>query len=155
MCLQWLSWLRYHNESDFICYFGRFCMFSKGVSWGWNLDSRGGWGVERKKIFQARYRSPWPPYKTPLIFTLFSSKTNTGSLSWWNMQTKTRELEQETHETLQVIVENRKKVRSIESKYAEKTRWSKCNKWQKQRKLTKSDELMRWAGCDVTDTDSV
>ena len=38
------------------------------------------------------------------------------------MQTKTRELEQETHETLQVIVENRKKVRSIESKYAEKTR---------------------------------
>jgi len=41
MCLQWLSWLRYHNESDFICYFERFCMFSKGVSWGWNLDSRG------------------------------------------------------------------------------------------------------------------
>ena len=25
---------RYHNESDFICYFERFCMFSKGVSWG-------------------------------------------------------------------------------------------------------------------------
>ena len=37
-------------------------MFSKGVSWGWNLDSSGFFlGAGRtKKIFQARYRSPWP-----------------------------------------------------------------------------------------------
>jgi len=70
MCLQWLSWLRYHNESDFICYFERFCMFSKGVSWGWNLDFRGFGGDRTKKIFQARYRSPWPPCNTRLIFTL-------------------------------------------------------------------------------------
>ena len=68
MCLQWLSWLRYHNESDFICYFERFCMFSKGVSWGWNLDSRGVWGGRTKKIFQARYRSPWPPLQHTFNF---------------------------------------------------------------------------------------
>ena len=45
-------------------------MFSKGVSWGWNFDSRGGLGGRTKKIFQARYRSPWPPLEHPLIFTL-------------------------------------------------------------------------------------
>ena len=75
MCLQRLSWLSYHNESDFICYFERYCMFFKGVSWGWNLDSRGGgWGGRTKKNFQARYRSPWPPpCNTPLIFTMHVS----------------------------------------------------------------------------------
>jgi len=46
-------------------------MFSKGVSWGWNLDSRWVWGVERKKFFQARYRSPWPPCKLQHTFTFY------------------------------------------------------------------------------------
>jgi len=30
----------------------------------------GGFGNRTKKNFQARYRSPWPPCNTPLIFTL-------------------------------------------------------------------------------------
>jgi len=71
MCLQWLSWLRYHNESDFMCYFERFCMFSKGVSWGWKiLISGGGLGVERKKFPRLAIARHDPPCNTPLIFTL-------------------------------------------------------------------------------------
>ena len=68
MCLQWLSWLRYHNESDFICYFERFCMFSKGsVGVEILIPGGGGLGGRTKKNFQARYRSPWPP--SPLRHT--------------------------------------------------------------------------------------
>jgi len=76
MCLQWLSWLRYHNQSDFIRYFERFCMFSQGVSWGWNHDSRGGggWGVERKKI-PGSLSLVMTPCNTPLIFTLLSDQS--------------------------------------------------------------------------------
>ena len=30
----------------------------------------GGFGGQTKKIFQARYRSPWPPRNASLIFTM-------------------------------------------------------------------------------------
>ena len=72
MCWQWLSWLRYHNESDFICYFERFSMFSKGsVGVKILIPGRGFGGSNEKKFSRlAIARHDPPPCNTPLIFTL-------------------------------------------------------------------------------------
>ena len=58
-------------------------MFSKGVSWGWNLDSR---GVEWKNFSRLAIARHDPPCNTPLIFTLLGRNTNITCVDFTHTQ---------------------------------------------------------------------